>query len=74
MVVFRPTFLNGEDLYSCDVCAWVVFIPEALRDPKAGFVIVSMRAGLLVALGDLSIPFCFGIVIPVGSCVCVKVV
>lgn len=70
--MFGPTFLNGEDSYSCDVYAWVVFIPEALRDPEAGFVIVSMRAGLLVTLGDLSIPFCFGVVVPVGSYVCVE--
>lgn len=72
LVMFRPTFFDGKDLCACDVCTRIVFIPEALRDPEVRFVVVSMRAGLLVALGDFSVPFCFGIVVPVGFCVCVK--
>lgn len=70
--MFRPTFFGGEDSYTCNVYTPVIFFLEALQDPKAWFIIVSMGARLLVALGNLSVSLCFGIVMPVDSCVCVE--
>lgn len=72
LIMFGPTFFGGEDSCICDVCTQVIFFPEALQNPEAWFVVVLMRARLLVALGDLSVSLRFGVVIPVGSCVYVE--
>lgn len=68
LVVFGPTFFGGKDPFTCDVCTWVIFFSEALRDLEARFVVVPVGARLLVALGVHSIFFRLGIVMPICSC------
>lgn len=70
--MLRPTFFSGKDSFLCDVCTRVVFFPEALRDLEAWFVIVAMGTWLLFALSIHSESFELGIVMPVGSDVCVE--
>lgn len=51
LVVFRPTFFGGKDSFMCDICTWVVFFPEVLRDLEVWFVVVVMGTWLFLTLG-----------------------
>lgn len=67
-----PTFFYSKDAFLCDVCSWVVFFPEALRDPEAQFIIVAIGAWLFLALGVHCESFWLSVVMPIGSDVCVE--
>lgn len=67
-----PVFFCSKDAFSCDVCSQVVFFPEALQDSEAWFVVVAIGAWLFFTLGVHCESLRLGIVVPVGSDVCIE--
>lgn len=57
---------------SSDMSGGVVFLPEALQDPEAWFIVVPMGARLFVALGVCGVSLRLSVVMLVGSGVCVE--
>lgn len=72
LVVLGPAFFCSEDMFSCDVCSRVIFFPEVLRDPEAWFVVVAIGGQLFFALGVCCESLRLGVVMLVGSDVCVE--
>lgn len=72
LVVLGPMFFYSEDTFLCDVCSQIVFFPEVLRDPEVWFVVVAIGARLFLTLSVHCESFRLGVVVPVGSDVCVE--
>lgn len=70
--MLRPAFFSGKDSFSHNVSSGVIFLPKALQDPEAWLVVVMMGAGLLITLSVHSVFFGLGVIMPVGTDVCVE--